>query len=151
MTPFIPLPAPAGKFVPHEGPMRLIDSLLSADGETGRAEVHIRDNHLLLNEDGTLDGVVFPELVAQTYAAIRGFELRTAGKPLQPGYLVGVQKCEALGRPKAGDVLLVAAETVGKFSGFAVVEGEVRCNDRVLATAKIKLFIPSEAEENEDS
>ncbi|WP_022661121.1 hypothetical protein [Paucidesulfovibrio longus] len=151
MNTSILLPALAAEFLPHEAPMALIDQLVVAAGESGRASAILGPDHLFLTEAGELDEVAFPELVAQAYAALRGHELRSAGLPLQPGFLVGIQKCDVLTPARRGDRLEIDVRTVGKFSGFAVVEGNVTREGNILATAKIKLYIPGEAEEGHDA
>lgn len=140
------LPVPASDIIPHRGAMLLIDTLeASADG-TGSARTTLPPTCLTAGEDGVIDSLTLVELVAQTYAAVVGWEMIQAGHDFPIGYLVGVQKFSSTAPARADEELTVKVETVGEFEGFAIVEGSVLREETILATAKIKLWVPPEEE-----
>ncbi|WFS63852.1 3-hydroxyacyl-ACP dehydratase [Pseudodesulfovibrio thermohalotolerans] len=122
--------------------MLLVDILVASEQGTGCVETTLPGDGPAAGEGGTISPLVFVELLAQTYAAIRGWELAAAGLPIPEGYLVGVQRFVVLGRARGGEKLVVDVETVGEFEGFYVVEGRISQGGDVVATGNVKLWIP---------
>lgn len=141
------LPAQAEKLLPHRGQMLLIDSVLTVEDGAGTAHADLSAESIAVASDGNLLPPFYIELLAQTYAAVCGYRLQSLGQPVPEGYLVGVQKFQIM--PEAytdfsNNELLISVQTVGDFDGFAVVEGTVSREGKILAEGKIKLFVPQD-------
>ncbi|MDO3379812.1 hypothetical protein [Geoalkalibacter halelectricus] len=121
--------------------MLLIDALESLEGDIGLVSARIREGNPLLEKDGLLAEAGLLELLAQSYAAVQGYADSLAEGPVRQGFLVGVRKMEFLARPRVGDALCIQVGAQARLEGFAVVEGQVRRGDEVLARGKIKLWI----------
>lgn len=139
------LPRPAGEFLPHRPPMQLVDRLLSAADGSGCVETTVAAGCPLLAADGRLESVALIELLAQCYAAVQGYIDQCAGRPPGRGFLVGIRKAQLYAPARVGDRLLVAVRTAARVDTFVMVEGEVHCGDRLLASALFKLWLPAEA------
>jgi 3-hydroxyacyl-[acyl-carrier-protein] dehydratase len=135
------LPMPAEAFIPHRSPMRLIDTLVSYENGAGVIETTPAADSLLVDADGVLDGAALVEILAQGYAAIKGYEDLLQGNEISEGYLVGVRKLQLTGRARAGERLLVRIRTVGSFERFAIAEGEIERAGETLASGTIKLWV----------
>ncbi len=135
------LPVSAEKFIPHRSPMRLVDTLVSCEDTSGVVETTIPADCILADIDGTLDEVALVELLAQSYAVIKGYDDTLHGREISEGYLVGVRKMRVTGQALVGDKLLIRIRTVGCFEGFAVAEGEIVCAGKIIASGSIKLWI----------
>ena len=135
------LPMPAEAFIPHRPPMRLVDRLISYDDSGGVVEASPTADCILVDADGALDEAGFVELLAQSYAVIKGYDDLLQGKEISEGYLVGVRKLSVTGRAHAGERLLIRIRTVGSFEGFAVAEGEIERGSETIASGTIKLWI----------
>ena len=142
MTTDYPLPMHVKGLIPHEPPLRLIDRLLAANDQRGIAEAVIRPESPLLNEDGGLDPAAMIELIAQAYAAMKGYEELISGRSSQKGFLVGIADFQLAGRAREGQRLRITVETVGSMGGFALAEGEVYQGDEQIAAGTIKVWIP---------
>lgn len=141
MRPGYALPMGAERLIPHRTPMRLVDTLLSAREGFGVTESVIPRTSMMADGVGRLDEVVFMEMIAQSYAAYKGYMDLMEGKPVGKGFLVGVRHLEVTGRAYAGDRLLTSIRTVAAFGGFAVVEGSVTRGDETVASGIIKLWL----------
>jgi len=141
------LPMPAETFIPHRLPMRLVDTLLSYGDLSGVVEATVRPDSSLVNGAGKLDEVALVELVAQSYAVIKGYDDVSRGRKISEGFLVGVKRFRIAGEAQAGERLLVKISTVGSFEGFAVAEGEVERAGSIVASGTIKLWITGDASE----
>lgn len=135
------LPLPAEEFIPHRLPMRLVDRLLSYGEAAGVVEAIIHPDCILTDKDGHLDEAAFVELVAQSYALIKGYDDTLNNKEVSEGYLVGAKKIRITGHASTGDRLLIRINTIGSFEGFAVAEGEISKGEEIVAGGTIKLWI----------
>ena len=131
----------AERLIPHRAPMRLVDTLVSADDGCAVAESVLPRSAMMADGEGKIDEVAFVELIAQSYAAFKGYMDRMDGKPPGEGFLVGVRHLEITGTAYAGDRLLTSIRTVAAIGGFAVVEGAVTRGDETLAAGILKLWL----------
>jgi predicted hotdog family 3-hydroxylacyl-ACP dehydratase len=136
------LPVDAELLVPHRRPMCLIDSLVEYRDESGVVEAVISPENPLVGEGGVLDRTSFMELVAQAYAAFKGYRDMLHNMPVKKGFLVVVKRMECRGDIFAGDRLRISVETVSEVGGFAVAEGTVMRGDEVVAEGSLTLWIP---------
>ena len=141
MSPEVALPMAASLLIPHRTPMRLVDTLLSAREGCGVTESVLPRTSILADGEGRLDEVAFMEMIAQSFAAVKGYMDLVEGKPAGRGFLVGVRHLEVTGRAYAGDRLLTSIRTVTAFGGFAVVEGSVTRGDETIASGIVKLWL----------
>jgi predicted hotdog family 3-hydroxylacyl-ACP dehydratase len=140
----MPLPINAMELIPHRPPLCLIDKLISYENEAGCVTARIKADHPFIHIDGKLEPTALIEIVAQAYAAIVGYRDLTEGKSVERGFLVGIRKFQIHHPAKVGDQLQIEVATIGKFSGFAVAEGQISCNNRIIANGSIKLWTAEE-------
>ena len=138
------LPLPVEFLIPHRKPMCMVDRLIDIEAQGGTAEAHITPDNALVDERGLLDPIALIEMVAQTYAAVKGYNDRVSGEPVKKGFLVGLRRFQFLKSVVIGDLLRINVDTVGAIAGFAVVKGHVTRNQDVIAGGEIKLWIQSE-------
>lgn len=137
----ITLPVDAEQLIPHRLPLRMIDRLLEIDGKSGVVEAQVAADCPLVSADGELEGVALTELLAQTYAAVKGYTDRLEGKPVKQGFLVGIKKSVKLLSAQRGDHLRINIRTIAEIGDFAVAEGEIWRGEELLANAEIKVWI----------
>ncbi len=135
------LPMDAAELVPHRRPMQLVDRLVKCDDKSGVVETVIADDHPLVNAEGQLEPVLLVELIAQGYAVFRGYSDRLAGLGVRRGLLVGAKKISCTGPVPAGKLLRIKTWTTTILDDFAVADGEVWCDDQLLASGEIKVYI----------
>jgi 3-hydroxyacyl-[acyl-carrier-protein] dehydratase len=137
------LPAPAAGLMPHRRPVRLIETLLAADSRRGRAAVCIRGNPLFVTADGRLDATTHLELIAQTYATVKGWRERRQSVPPQTGYLVGAHDFVISGTAGIGDRLTITVQEDDTCGPFVSVLGQVHLLDQCLARGRVRLWLES--------
>jgi len=141
MTTGYVLPMAAERLLPHRSPMRLVDTLLSREDGGGVTESRLPADAILADERGRLDEVTLVELIAQSYAAVKGYIDLVDGKPPGKGFLVGIRHLKITGTAYAGDRLLTSIRTVGTFGGFAVIEGDVTRDAETVASGSMKVWL----------
>lgn len=144
MVDFI-LPISADKIIPHRPPMQFVDRLTHCDPAAGSGSVEavVREDGFILTEKGCVDPPAFLEMIAQAYAAVKGYENLINGRPVRGGYLVGIQKGRVAGSAFPGDCLVVSVKTEKSFGDFSVAQGAVARSGRDIAWAVIKVWSPS--------
>ena len=118
----------------------MVDRLLQVDGKNGVVEALVSSESPLVCSDGRLDDVVLAELMAQAYAAIKGYCDKLEKIPAKQGFLVGIKKVERLLSAQAGDRLRIKVNTMAELGDFSVAEGEVWRDDDLLAKGEIKVW-----------
>ena len=138
------LPLPAEAVIPHRPPMRLVDRLTECDPEAGNGTVEAvpAEESLLRTGGGRLDPLALFEMIAQAYAAVKGYESRLRGRPVRGGYLVGIRQGRVEGSASPGDRLVVSVETEKTLGDFSVARGTVACGGLTVASAVIKVWSP---------
>jgi predicted hotdog family 3-hydroxylacyl-ACP dehydratase len=137
------LPSPVEALIPHRKPLCMIDRLMDVKDQGGTAEAEVTSDNVMVDEAGQLDPIAAAEMIAQTYAAVKGYNDRLCGEPVKMGFLVGIRRIQFLKKVFVGDLLRISVDTVGAISGFAVVKGQVTRNQEVIAEGEIKLWIQS--------
>ena len=136
------LPFEASKLLPHRPPMILVDQLIDYSPGQGRVTASISSNDLFVSDDGQLESVALIELVAQAYAAIKGYDDAVNRRPVQRGFLVGGRSFNIHRRARSGEQLIIDIDTAAQLDGFAVIDGVITCGDEVIAEGSVKLWLP---------
>ena len=135
------LAVPVERLIPHRKPMSLIDRLIEFNDQGGTVEASVPFDHALVDENGRLDTLAVAEMIAQSYAAVKGYDDCRSGAPVKQGFLVGIRRIEFRHAVFAGDLLRINVKTVGSIAGFTVAAGTVRRHQDLLAEGEIKLWI----------
>ena len=136
------LPMAAEKIIPHRLPMRLIDCLLEIDGNSGVVEARIVADCPLVSADGRLENAAQIELLAQAYAAVRGYIDRLKGGAVRHGFLVGIKNFASLRPLSVGDQLRIQVRTLAELDEFLVTEGEIWRGTEMVSQGEFKLWVP---------
>lgn len=140
------LPLPVETLIPHQKPMCLVDHLIDFSETGGTAEALVPADSPLLDGEAQLDPLATAEMMAQAFAAVKGFDDYLSDQPVKRGFLVGIRKIEFLDRVFAGDRLQITVKTVGAISGFAVIAGEVKRDRKIIARGELKLWIQEDGQ-----
>ena len=136
------LPVDAELLVPHRRPVCMIDRLVEYRDESGVVEALLRSGNILVGEDGVLDRTAYMELIAQAYAAFKGYRDLLHEKPVKKGFLVVVKHMECKGEAFLGDLLRINVTTISEVGDFAIAEGTITLNDKIIASGSLTLWIP---------
>lgn len=138
----IQLPVQAEKLLPHRPPMILVDQIIEYRQGSGVVSAVVRSGDLFVGEDGQLEAVALIELVAQSYAAIKGYDDLINQRPVQKGFLVGSRTFKVNRCPHVGEELMIEIDTTAELDSFSVIDGAIRVDDEVIAEGSVKLWLP---------
>lgn len=135
---------PMDDWVPHRGPMSLLDMVEQVDEQSVVARVTVPASGLFAGAGG-VQAWVGIEYMAQAVAAWSGARARSAGGSPRIGYLLGCRRYEAhVPVFAAGAVLRVEArcELIGD-NGLGMFDCRVTHDDRVLAAGRLSVYEPT--------
>jgi 3-hydroxyacyl-[acyl-carrier-protein] dehydratase len=129
--------AEVARTLPHHPPFRLVDRLLSADGERAVATRLVTRGDPLLPELGdALPAVLVLEAMAQTAALLAG---QSVGA--HRGYLVAVRDLRCESQARAGDLLELTARREASLGALQRVHAEARVGDRLVARGELTFAV----------
>jgi predicted hotdog family 3-hydroxylacyl-ACP dehydratase len=120
----------------------MIDRLIEYKDESGVVDALLRSDNLLVGEDGILDRTAHMELIAQAYAAFKGYRDLLHEVPVKKGFLVVMKHMECKSDAFLGDLLRIRVSTISEVGDFAIAEGTITRGDEVLASGGLTLWIP---------
>ncbi len=135
------LPLDAEQLVPHLLPMRMVDRLLAIDGKNGVVEAQVAPDCPLVDSAGCLDDIALIEMVAQSYAALKGYLDRIEGSAVRQGFLVGIKTFVRLETAMLGDRLRIEIKTLAELDDFAVAAGSIWRGETMVGHGEIKIWI----------
>jgi len=137
------LPCPADILVPQRSPMLLVNRLLRRDREVESAlvEAFVPGDGVFVDPEGELLPEYFVELVAQSMAAVNGYDCRCDGLGSGRGFLVGIEDFFWQGGAVPEETLQVEMEKTFEFEQVTVMSGRVLNKaGKVLAGGEIKVW-----------
>jgi predicted hotdog family 3-hydroxylacyl-ACP dehydratase len=137
--------------VPHSSSMSLLDRLIESDGRHAVSEVTIRPDSMFFEAEKGIPIWIGIEYMAQTIAAMSGYDSKLKGKPVKIGLLVGCRKsiCHVPFFTE-GKTIRTAVEYVWEAEGMGVFDCTISSrdgeNEEILMEASINVFQPDNIE-----
>jgi len=130
------------RLIPQRKPFRMVDQLVGVDGETAYTSLAIgNDNYFV--EGGVMSTCGLIEHIAQSASAMAGHKALQAGAQEPPqGILAEVKHFLCHRQPRAGETLSTQVTKGVEVAGVAIVTGETRVGDELIAQINMKIYIP---------
>jgi len=120
--------------IPHRAPIKIISEVLDAQEDTGTTCAVVSPAWPLF-ENGVVNSLVLVEAVAQTAAVIEGYKRLKQGKDNVKGWLVGIKSAHFyMEKIPVGTKLTVFVESKYSLDNYAVIEGTVKGDEKILGT-----------------
>lgn len=126
--------------IPQAPPFVMIDELVYSDGNITRTRLQVGANNLFV-ENGLFTEPGLLENIAQTAAARAGYEANKENAPVRVGYIGAVKNFDVVALPAVGDVIETEIIIGNQVFDVSVINGTIRCNNRVIARCEMKIFI----------
>ena len=129
--------------LPQQEPFVMVGTLTSFEMTTSTTETEIKGENIFV-DNGTFSASGLMENIAQTCAARIGFYNKyILKKDVQVGFIGAIRNYVVNELPKVGSTIITKVDILEEVFGMTLANAEVRCGDRILATAEIKLSIRS--------
>jgi predicted hotdog family 3-hydroxylacyl-ACP dehydratase len=135
--------------IPQKKPFLLIDKLLEVSKQHCMTSFVAGNDHVLVN-DGKLTTAALIENIAQTCAAMAGYESVLAGKPIPIGFIGDVRHFECFFLPKATDEILTTVAIENKVFNVSILSGKIELNNNLVATCTMKIFVEDNTSHHPD-
>jgi 3-hydroxyacyl-[acyl-carrier-protein] dehydratase len=127
-------------YMPHRLPMRLVSELLCVEEDYAEARTTLDIGNVVVDPNGKVEAAALMEIMAQAYAAAHGYQNKQKGKPAMRGYLAGIKDFRIEYLPSVGKPLLIKMKSSSPFEEFYNVEGQILCEDSVVASGTLKIW-----------
>jgi predicted hotdog family 3-hydroxylacyl-ACP dehydratase len=129
------------ELLPHRPPMLWIDEVLAREADEVRCKLTIRDDHLFVDENGTVEPITSIEWIAQAVAALVGVLDRDRLRKPRPGYLIAIPEATFhVAAFAVGDVLEIVARRIWGDDTLASFEGAVHRDGALATHAQLSVF-----------
>ncbi len=82
-------------------------------------------------------------MIAQTYAAVNGYQSLDHSENPSKGYLVGLRQFISHGKAKAEQVIKIHIKQTHSFEKFHIIQGILTCEDRLILEGELKVWLMS--------
>lgn len=133
------LPIAVDDFIPQRSAMKMVDRLLTLGERCATVESILKAGNPFLDDQGKLDPAAYVEIIAQSIAALNGFQLRNR-KVKPEGFLMGAKNIIIHEPAGCGDRLIASVYKAHKFEDFGIIEGRIERDGVCLAEGEIKVY-----------
>lgn len=120
--------------------MVMIDELVSATHDFAETLFSIRGNNIFVR-DGVFSESGLLENIAQTAAAMIGYQCYLEKVPVPPGFIGSIKNLEVTNFPKPGQTIKTKIFLVNEVFGVSIVRGEVYLDAQCCASGEYKIFV----------
>ncbi len=128
------------ELIPQREPFILVDGVLSVKKKGLKSYFVVRPGNVLLKVDSLRESGLI-ENIAQTAAAMNGYEARSKGTSVKLGFIGGIKNLDIFALPQVGDRLETEVEQNYFVMNTSIITGRVWCKGHLLASCEMKVFM----------
>ena len=128
------------KYIPQAAPFEMIDELIQVTETETQTKFTIREGHLFV-EDGNFTEAGLIENMAQTAAAGTGWKAAKENASPAVGFIGAIKNFEVSKLPKIGETIFSTVVMQHQVLNAHIVQAAVRLDDKVIASAELKIFL----------
>ena len=129
-------------FIPQRYPVVMIDTLYSSTEEETKTGFTILKENIFC-EDGCFSEAGLIENIAQTAAIHAGYLSKKNNRATPIGFIGAIKNLQVFDFPKEGDRIVTTIVIENEVFGVTLISGTVVCNEKIIATAGMKIVIKS--------
>lgn len=137
------LPCDAGRLIPHEPPMLLVQTLVEKKEDGVEGSVSVVEAEIPRSGPFVCDGRLLPEyyieVMAQAIAASDGYP-QVEGKHPATGLLTGIDGFSWTGKAQPGDLIRITLCKTFEFGSAFIFSGSIQCGDEQIAEGQLKIW-----------
>ncbi len=128
------------RLIPQRNPFVMVDEFETTGESTAQTALYVRTDNFFILPDGTLAETGLIEHIAQSSAALAGYQQKDSYKP-RIGLIGEVKHFECLRRPKTGHLISTSITFGFSIGNVTLVEGRCCIDGEEIAHAKLKIFM----------
>lgn len=134
------LPMSVENLIPQKDGMQVVSELLKVGERYAKVSSILSDKSPFIKEDKSLEDVVYMEIMAQSAAAMNGFEKFDTAKTDYGGFLIGGQKINIYTKTYAGQKLIIDIFKTTKFGNFGILMATIKHKNKLVAEGEVKIY-----------
>ncbi len=128
------------QYIPQAEPFVMIDDIIESTATITRTKFEIRPEHLFV-ENGFFTEPGLIENMAQTAAAGTGKRALETNTTPPVGFIGAIKNLKIEALPQVGQIIETQVAFLNQVMQVHVVQGEVFCDDKLIAAAEFKIFL----------
>lgn len=132
------------KYIPQRPPIVLISRIYTCDDSSVVTGFDITDNHIF-TQKGVLTESGITENIAQTAASMAGYAAVTNHTTPAVGFIGNIKDLVIHYLPESGNELLTEVKTKTQVMNVSIIEANSYCNNKLVATCEMKIFLQENA------
>lgn len=129
------------RYIPQREPIIMVSELVSASEKEAITELFITDNNIFCNNDGFLDESGIIENIAQTAAALTGYNTISNNQEVKKGFIGSVNKLKIYNLPKSKQKIETKVIVENIVMDVHIIKGYVKQNNKEIAECEMKIFL----------
>ena len=128
------------ELIPQKAPFVMVDKLLDVKEDSARSSFKILKDNLFIS-DGKFQESGLIENIAQTAAAMNGYNTTLSGKTAKTGFLGAVKNLLVYKLPEVGSCLTTEVTLEHQVLDVDLIKGLIRQGDTLVAECEMKVFL----------
>lgn len=125
------------QYIPQREPVIMVDSL---NEETSITGLTVKDDNIFV-KNGFFREPGLIEHIAQSAAAVTGFNFVQQNKNIPLGFIASIRDLEINKLPVTGDKLVTEINIVNQVLNVVIIKGHTKVNEQLIATCEMRIFI----------
>lgn len=128
------------ELIPQRPPFVMVDSLIAVNENSCETGFLVREGHIFV-ENGFLLEPGLIENIAQSAAAMTGFDVISSGQEPKTGFIAAIKNLKINKLPQSGHIINTQIIIVDHVLDFTLISGKVYDNNDIFAECEMKIFI----------
>ena len=131
---------PVIEYIPQRPPMVMIDALTYADESSAHTTLNISPNNIFV-ESGAFREPGLIENIAQTAAAMVGYQCKVQNKPVPVGFIAAIKNWKLNAIPPIHSTIETTVKVVNSVMDISIVEGTVKQEGLELCSCEMRILV----------
>lgn len=128
------------ELLPQRPPMVMVDKIVSCENNHITTQLTIREENVF-SFQGNFQESGLIENIAQTAAALSGYQAKKNNEKVKLGFIGSVKNLEISSLPDVGSMIETSVEVIGQVMNVDMIKGEIRQNNQILAQCEMRIFL----------
>jgi 3-hydroxyacyl-[acyl-carrier-protein] dehydratase len=129
-------------YIPQRAPMVMIHDLVEASDSHAVTQLKVETENIFV-EDNVLTEPGLVENIAQTGAALVGYQCSKKKTTVPVGYIVAVKDLKIAKLPAAGSEITTSVRIVNQVLEVTLAQGEVKQHGEICCSCEMRIFVKS--------
>jgi len=132
--------APIKNYIPQREPFIMVSELVKVTENEAYSKLNISNDNLL-SENGFFQEAGLIENIAQTAAAMTGFNAVANNTEVKKGYIGAVKNLKIYKLPEVNSCIMTSIIIVNQVMNVHIVNGKIEQDGEIMAECELRIFL----------